>query len=62
VGNSIFAVRATSFYEHHVVWQIRLAKNVYALPNITRDYIAAREDELRERESKPAPNMRRAGE
>jgi hypothetical protein len=35
-------------------------KKVYALPNITRDYIAAHEDELRERESKPAPKLRLA--
>jgi cyclopropane-fatty-acyl-phospholipid synthase len=47
--------------EHHVVWQIQLAKNIYALPNITRDYIAARENELREKESKPAPDLRLAG-
>jgi cyclopropane-fatty-acyl-phospholipid synthase len=50
--------RYVFLYEHHVVWQIQLAKNVYALPHITRDYIAARENELRERESEPAPNLR----
>ncbi len=48
-------------YEHHVVWQIQLAKNVYALPQITRDYIAEREKELRARES-PTPDLRLAGQ
>lgn len=38
------AVRYAFLYEHHVVWQIRLAKDVYALPCITRDYIQAREN------------------
>jgi cyclopropane-fatty-acyl-phospholipid synthase len=62
-GNSILrGARYVFLYEHHVVWQIQLAKNVYALPNITRDYIAARESELRERESKPAPDLRLAGQ
>jgi hypothetical protein len=41
---------ATSFYEHQVVWQIQLARNVFALPNFTRDYISARGNE------KPASN------
>jgi cyclopropane-fatty-acyl-phospholipid synthase len=50
--------RYVFLYEHHVVWQIQLAKNVYALPNITRDYISARENELRQRESTPAPDLR----
>jgi cyclopropane-fatty-acyl-phospholipid synthase len=54
--------RYVFLYEHHVVWQIQLAKNVYALPDITRDYIAARESELREREGKPAPDLRLAGQ
>jgi cyclopropane-fatty-acyl-phospholipid synthase len=48
-------------YEHHVVWQIQLAKNVYALPQITRDYIGERERELRARES-PTPDLRLAGQ
>jgi hypothetical protein len=39
------------------VWQIQLAKNVYALPNITRDYIGRAKGK-----SKPAPNWRLAGE
>jgi cyclopropane-fatty-acyl-phospholipid synthase len=53
--------RYVFLYEHHVVWEIQLAKNVYALPNITRDYIAARENELRERESQQ-PTLRVVGE
>jgi hypothetical protein len=44
-----------------VIWQIQLTKNVSTLPDITRDYIAAREKELRERES-PAPDLRLAGQ
>jgi cyclopropane-fatty-acyl-phospholipid synthase len=51
--------RYVFLYEHHVVWQIQLAKDIYALPRITRDYIAARENELRQRES-PAPDLRLA--
>jgi cyclopropane-fatty-acyl-phospholipid synthase len=51
--------RYVFLYEHHVVWQIQLVKDIYALPRITRDYIAAREDELRQRES-PAPDLRLA--
>jgi cyclopropane-fatty-acyl-phospholipid synthase len=46
--------RYVFLYEHHVVWQIQLAKDIYALPRITRDYIGARENELRQRESPPA--------
>ncbi|MBV9064676.1 MAG: class I SAM-dependent methyltransferase, partial [Methylobacteriaceae bacterium] len=53
--------RFAFLYEHHVVWQIQLAKDIYALPHITRDYIAARENELRRRES-PAPDLRLAGQ
>jgi cyclopropane-fatty-acyl-phospholipid synthase len=53
--------RFAFLYEHHVVWQIQLAKNIYALPHITRDYIAARENELRARES-PAADLRLAGQ
>ena len=53
--------RFAFLYEHHVVWQIQLAKDIHALPHITRDYIAAREKELRERES-PAPDWRLAGQ
>ena len=52
--------RFAFLYEHHVVWQIQLAKDIYALPHITRDYIAARENELRARES-PAADLRLAG-
>jgi cyclopropane-fatty-acyl-phospholipid synthase len=55
------ASRAAFLHENLVAWQIQLAKNVYALPNITRDYMAARENELRERES-PAPDLRLAGQ
>jgi hypothetical protein len=54
-------VRATSFYEHYDGWQIQLVKNVYALPNITRDSIATREKRAARRESKPAPDLRVAG-
>jgi len=53
--------RFAFLYEHHVVWQIQLAKDIYALPHITRDYIAARENELRARES-PAADLRLAGQ
>jgi cyclopropane-fatty-acyl-phospholipid synthase len=53
--------RFAFLYEHHVVWQIQLAKDIYALPHITRDYIAARENELRARES-PAPDLQLAGQ
>jgi cyclopropane-fatty-acyl-phospholipid synthase len=49
--------RYVFLYEHHVVWQIQLAKDISALPGITRDYIAARENELRQRES-PASGVR----
>ena len=49
--------RYAFLYEHHVVWQIQLAKDISALPGITRDYIAARENELRQRES-PAAGVR----
>ena len=55
------ASRYAFIYEHHVIWQIQLAKNVHTLPNITRDYIAVSEKELRERES-PAPDLRLAGQ
>jgi cyclopropane-fatty-acyl-phospholipid synthase len=55
------ASRYAFIYEHHVIWQIQLSKNVNTLPDITRDYIAAREKELRERES-PAPDLRLAGQ
>jgi cyclopropane-fatty-acyl-phospholipid synthase len=55
------AARYAFVYEHHVVWQIQLAKNAHALAHLTRDYIAARENELRERES-PAPDLRLAGQ
>jgi cyclopropane-fatty-acyl-phospholipid synthase len=51
--------RYVFLYEHHVVWQIQLAKDIYALPRITRDYIAARENELRQRES-PAAGLQLA--
>jgi cyclopropane-fatty-acyl-phospholipid synthase len=51
--------RYVFLYEHHVVWQIQLVKDIYALPRITRDYIAAREDELRQRE-RSAPDLRLA--
>jgi len=53
--------RFAFLYEHHVVWQIQLAKDIYALPHITRDYIAARENELRARES-PTADLRLAGQ
>jgi cyclopropane-fatty-acyl-phospholipid synthase len=55
------AARYAFVYENHVVWQIQLAKNIHALPHITRDYIATRENELREREA-PAPDLRLAGQ
>ncbi|MBV9396092.1 MAG: class I SAM-dependent methyltransferase [Methylobacteriaceae bacterium] len=51
--------RYVFLYEHHVVWQIQLAKDIYALPRITRDYIATRENELRQSESS-APDLRLA--
>jgi cyclopropane-fatty-acyl-phospholipid synthase len=53
--------RFAFLYEHHVVWQIQLAKDIYALPHITRDYIAARENELRQRE-RPTPDLQLAGQ
>jgi hypothetical protein len=56
----LHGARCAFLYEHHVVWQIQLAKDIYALPNITRDYIVARENELRERES-PTADLRFAG-
>ncbi|MBV9394062.1 MAG: class I SAM-dependent methyltransferase [Methylobacteriaceae bacterium] len=55
------ASRYAFIYEHHVVWQIQLTKDVHTLPHITRDYIAARENELRARET-PARDLRLAGE
>jgi cyclopropane-fatty-acyl-phospholipid synthase len=57
----LHGARSAFLYEHHVVWQIQLAKDIYALPHITRDYIAARENELRERES-PTADLRFAGQ
>jgi cyclopropane-fatty-acyl-phospholipid synthase len=57
----LHGARYAFLYEHHVVWQFQLAKDIHALPNITRDYIAARENELRQRE-RPAPDMRLAGQ
>jgi cyclopropane-fatty-acyl-phospholipid synthase len=54
--------RYVFLYEHHVVWQSSSPKNVYALPHITRDYMQAHENELRERESKPEPGLQLAGE
>jgi cyclopropane-fatty-acyl-phospholipid synthase len=46
-------------FESTVVFQIQLAKRIDAVP-LTRDYIAAREAELRRRDS-AAPNLRIAG-
>ena len=51
---------ATFRFEGTVVFQLQLAKNIDAVP-VTRDYIAAREAELRRRDS-ALPSFRIAGE
>jgi cyclopropane-fatty-acyl-phospholipid synthase len=55
------AARCAFLFENHVVWQIQLSKNIYALPSITRHYLAAQENELRHREH-AAPDLRNAGQ